>query len=82
MDAAHLESRELPAIQLLTLDVGLTTDASGLGKIRDALMKLGFEFSAKKGSQSDLKMSTTLKESILWIAENRGKPWNTEQLDE
>lgn len=62
--------------------VGLTTDACGLGKISELLAELGLDLKVMKKGRPGVKMSKKLKESIWWIVKNREKPWNKEQEDD
>ncbi|TFG28190.1 leucine-rich repeat domain-containing protein [Candidatus Thorarchaeota archaeon] len=61
---------------LTALGIRFSTDLKGLEQIKNALAELGFQLKSGDTSVSGVKMSDELKQTIWWIAENRGKTWN------
>ncbi|MFW9844600.1 MAG: hypothetical protein ACFFEV_08485, partial [Candidatus Thorarchaeota archaeon] len=54
-----------------------TISESRFGVVKKTFADLGFEIktTSEKSISSSVSISEELKESILWIAENKGKPW-------
>jgi Leucine-rich repeat (LRR) protein len=61
---------------LTALEMRLTTDLNGFERIRSAFSEMGFKLNTGKTAESGAKMSNELKETIWWIAQNRGRQWN------
>ena len=78
-DAVNLTELHLTAYGheiLRALELRLETDLETLKIVGAAFEELGYEFETAEEPVSGVKMSDNLREAILWIAENRGRPWD------